>query len=541
MHPSRARAARKPAPVVGIVLIAFWLLSLSCPRSAAADSRPRYVHWKTPERASAVPAPLAPIGDGDAGTSSDAGDGGFVNNGYIPWQGGPVITQLKVAAVFWGSAVDPNVVSDIQGFYQTLTTGSFMHYASEYATPNQTPGAYGTVVGAFTIQPTNTATVLTDSDIITELSQQIASAALPPNDANTVFMVHLPPGVSIDDPQVGKSCVAGGFCAYHKSGSGIIYSVLPDFSQGPCAPGPPNCTGCCGDKSPFDSLTAVASHELLEAVTDPMPTENAAWINPVVGGEIGDLCSYAKNGPAMYTSVYSRAGRQYTAQKGWSNHAYLQHFGVPNVGCVDYPTTLCCNDAQSNCLWLPNGTTTCPNPTGNSPSASTVPNGIVVTAPTLGGFGNATAAVTRRFVDRQPFPLGISDLLSAPALSPTILITSDTALVGASTACFAHVTDATEREIVQCVPQSPTFPCAELNGTTQQTASGPQCCVVLASVPSVDGTQICARFPVLGATVIELPGLPRWAVAMTSIVLVGLGTLAARRRVIRSWAWDDKS
>jgi hypothetical protein len=493
---------------------------------STAHARPRYVQWMTPEPASQAPAPQV---------SAAAGDGGFTNNGYVPWQGGPIIAQLKVAAVLWGDRVDAKVASDIGGFYDTLTTGSFMHFVSEYATPDQTPGAYGTVLGTFTIQPNNAASVLTDADILTELSQQIAGGALPANDMNTVYMVHLPPGVSIDDPKIGKSCVSGGFCGYHKSGNGIIYSVLPDTSQGGCAPGPANCTSCCGDRTPFESATLVASHELMESITDPLPTENLAWDN-VLAGEIADLCVYAKYGDSMYTTVYARSGRSYAAQKGFSNAAYVQHMGSA-VGCIDYPTTLCCNDAQGNCTWLANGASVCPDPTGDSSSASTVPNGIVVTAPTLGGFGDGTALVTRQVVDGPPFPLGITDLLQgaggSPVTSPTIAITSNTALVGASTACFAFVKDATQNSVVQCVPAGPAVPCDALGGSIQQGASGPQCCVDLHTQTSPDGTQLCARFPILGTTVTDLPALPGRAALLGGMLLVGLGTMAARRRLMR--------
>jgi hypothetical protein len=274
---------------------------------------------------------------------------------------------------------------------------------------------------------------------------------------------------------------------------------------------------------------------LAESITDPYPLENAAWVN-ALAGEVADLCVFAKYGHAAYTTVYARNGKAYTAQKSWSNYAFLQHFGTPATGCVDYPTTLCCNDAQSTCTWLGYGQQSCPNPTGSNPSASADPNGIVVTAPTLGGFGSGTATVTRQTVDRI-LPLGITNWLAPQGgtMSPTIFITSDTALVGASTACFAAITDATEKEIVQCVSMTPGLSCQELKGFVQDGPSGPQCCIPLPTAPSVDGTQVCARFPVLGTTVIDVPALPGNALALGSVLLLGLGTLGARKRIARSW------
>jgi hypothetical protein len=157
----------------------------------------------------------------------------------------------------------------------------------------------------------------------------------------------------------------------------------------------------------------------------------------------------------------------------------------------------------------------------------------VITAPTLGGFGDAGVTVTRQPI-HLPYPQGITDLLANPGgggvTSPTIDITSDTALVGASTACFAFVTDATQKGIVQCVPDTVSFPCSELKGKVQQTPNGPQCCFTLQTQRSIDGTQLCARFPVLGKTVIDLPALPRSAAALGGALLLGLGAFVARKR-----------
>jgi hypothetical protein len=532
MHASFERSALR---LFCTAFVAVWLFA---PRPA--EARPAYVHWMT-SQPTAAPPPTDSLDGGsdapaDADADADAGEGGGTHP-YIPDQGGPVITQVNVAAVFWSNRVDPTVVAKIGGLYATLVSGSFMHLVSEYSTPTQTIGSYGTVAGTFTITPNNTNTTLTDADIYTELAQQIAAGNLPPADANTVFMVHLPPGVGINDPRIGVSCVPNGFCAYHKSNGPIIYGLIPDFSLGGCAPGPPGCTQCCGDRTAFENVSMVSSHELMEAVTDPKPFDQPAWIN-VLAGEIGDLCNFSAHGESAFTTVVARDGTIYQGQKGFSNAAYLAHMGTP-VGCVDYPTTLCCNDAQTNCTWLANGSTVCPNPTGNNPDAYVVPNGIVLTAPTVGGFGSATMTVTRKSINSyNAFPLGITDFIgpAAGVTSPTMNVMTDVVQLGDANACFAFVTNVTQHGITQCLPEDPAVSCTKSGQHIENTPSGPLCCTRLNSQPSPDGQQLCAGVSRLDPPppAMHIPAIPSPAIALCAALLLGLGAAIARKRAARS-------
>ena len=116
-------------------------------------------------------------------------------------------------------------------------------------------------------------------------------------------MINFPPGVKITI-QGGSSCVSGGFCAYHSTiatSPNSYYGVLPDQSPG---------SGCdlgCGHAAAmFDNYSSVASHELIEAVTDPgvgLATSFGpplAWYDPQSGdGEIGDICNASQ---ATFTS-----------------------------------------------------------------------------------------------------------------------------------------------------------------------------------------------------------------------------------------------
>jgi hypothetical protein len=88
------------------------------------------------------------------------------------------------------------------------------------------------------------------------------------------------------------------FCGYHDAISKqIFYAVMPF----------PDCSGCSPNLSPFDAITVVASHELCEAITDPVPGQG--WYDSQ-NGEIGDICAWQ-----------TKTLGQYTVQKEWSNQA----------------------------------------------------------------------------------------------------------------------------------------------------------------------------------------------------------------------------
>jgi hypothetical protein len=133
--------------------------------------------------------------------------------------------------------------------------------------------------------------------------------------ATTVFLLYYPAGTTITlGPQGFPSCTTfGGFHddAPISGGRDVQYAVLP----------------LCTDRAPtaFDALTAVTSHELAEAATDPRPTTNGAYadVDPAFvawsisgfGGEVGDMCE------ARASSFFFPADVGYRVQRSWSNAA----------------------------------------------------------------------------------------------------------------------------------------------------------------------------------------------------------------------------
>jgi len=259
---------------------------------------------------------------------------------HLGYYGGPVVSNLQVVVVFWGSGVRSVVTGGIAGFFQNITNSTYFDLLSEYATTvpavgggagtNQSIGR-GTYGGSFTIAPSichTTPCTVTDPDVQAELLSQIKRAHLPTpaldasGNVNTLYMIYFPPGVTI---QLGNSSSCVVFCAYHgTTGStfnskNLAYGVMPDF--GPTT----GCSSGCGAGSEFQNITSVSSHEMAETVTDVdvgLATAFApplAWYDPNGndkdgGGEIGDIC----NGQQ---SAVTTPGGTYTVQQIWSNQA----------------------------------------------------------------------------------------------------------------------------------------------------------------------------------------------------------------------------
>jgi hypothetical protein len=242
------------------------------------------------------------------GQGSEASKGATktATTAHLNYYGGPVIKNVKVALVLWGDNVQ--YATKLPAFYQWIVQSPYLAWQSEYNTtsPKQSIGL-GSYLGSFTDPSPPSSTSITNADIQTELQKLIEDGTVPQNDANTLYMFHFPPGVSIDLDGSG-SCEV--FCAYHntmKIGSDMVYyGVMPD-QGGACA------GGCGGDADQFNNLTSVSSHEFSEAVTDPgvgLATGNAAplaWYDQT-NGENGDIC-------VAEESVI----QGFTVQKLWSN------------------------------------------------------------------------------------------------------------------------------------------------------------------------------------------------------------------------------
>jgi hypothetical protein len=233
--------------------------------------------------------------------SSEGSNGALITasapaGAHLTYYGGPVLSNVKVYTIFWNSSV-PSQAS-LNSFYSTITSSAYFDWLTEYNTPTQTIG-HGSLGGSVVDTGAPAGTNISDAQIQAEISRLISAGQLPANDGNNLYMVHFPAGISITQG-TSKSCVQ--FCAYHgtyvRGGKNAYYGVIPDLSGG-CASG-------CGSNTKLNNTTSVASHELIEAVTDAavgLATNLAAplaWYDNT-NGEIGDICNGQQGSVAGFT------------------------------------------------------------------------------------------------------------------------------------------------------------------------------------------------------------------------------------------------
>jgi hypothetical protein len=155
------------------------------------------------------------------------------------------------------------------------------------------------------------------SRTIVAFTAQISAGTLPAPTDDIVYMVHFPSGKTITSHDGSQSCVA--FCSYHdtfKIGSqDVYYAALPDLTTGGCS------TRCGTASTTFQNQTMVASHELIESITDPEvglgsltnPGPPLAWFDGSDEMEIADLCV------GELATFVGGDSNTYTIQKEFSN------------------------------------------------------------------------------------------------------------------------------------------------------------------------------------------------------------------------------
>lgn len=218
---------------------------------------------------------------------------------HLTYRNGPLISAVEVFTIFWGSAWTqaPNdqLRANVNAFFGYILTSALIDQLAEYSVPHFqiTKGRY---TGTVTLTAPPLGSSVSDTAIRHMLQQEISANPLVPHPTpNTLYYVYLPPGTRVVQ---GGSASCLGFCGYHNDISGgIYYAVMPY----------PGCGGCTGGLSVLEALTSTSSHELCEAITDPIP--GRGWYDDVTG-EIGDICAWKTKKVGLYT-----------VQLEWSNTA----------------------------------------------------------------------------------------------------------------------------------------------------------------------------------------------------------------------------
>ncbi len=215
----------------------------------------------------------------------------------LVYGGGPLLTNVEVFVIYWGTQFSTGALkaypAKIDAFFDTILTSSLMDQMKEYSVKGKEIG-HGRRVGSIVITKNAPTGHITDSQIRKQLLDWIDNhPSFPKRTKNTLYFIYFEHGVAVS---MGGSRSCSSFCGYHDAiRSKTFYAVMPF----------PGCSGCLGDMNAFDALCGTSSHELCEAVTDPIP--GAGWYDPIYG-EIGDICAW------RFKKV-----KGYTVQLEWSN------------------------------------------------------------------------------------------------------------------------------------------------------------------------------------------------------------------------------
>jgi hypothetical protein len=246
----------------------------------------------------------------------------------MQYNGGPVEAGgSHNYLIFWeptGSTVASNYNATLQQFFGDIGGSSLYGVAAQYYQTvngaNQNIANSATLGGAWTDTTAYPSGSLQDSQVQSEVAKAIQTNGWPTGNGNEYF-VYLSKGES---ECMGTTCSFSTFCAYHgtfSSGTAtVLYAAMPYAGT--------DLSGCgiqTGGGTPngadTDAEISIASHELMETVTDPQLN---AWFD-ATGAEIGDKCAYtygATNADGSDITINSHA---YIVQEEFSNS---------NLGCA---------------------------------------------------------------------------------------------------------------------------------------------------------------------------------------------------------------
>jgi hypothetical protein len=209
----------------------------------------------------------------------------------VQYFGGNLLPHVEAQALYLGnewSAVpaDAAQTATTDAFLKDLTGGAYMQALSQagygVSTGTASPGAVDNT-------PLTPGGTITDATIQAGIQADINKGLLQAPDANRLYVVYVEPNVAVS-LGAGQGSTQQGVLGYHGAFAGhdaagnpatVRYAVV-------AYPGGTAHNSSLGTAA-IDQLTAVTSHELAEAVTDPdINFGRLGWYDPR-RGEIGDI------------------------------------------------------------------------------------------------------------------------------------------------------------------------------------------------------------------------------------------------------------
>ena len=264
----------------------------------------------------------------------------------LVYLGGPIMQRAKLYAIFWIPAALQNGGSTgMPVAYQNLQTRLLADYTANGIDNNNTQ--YYEIIGAtktyiqnaagvglasglagFTVDnapypasgcsdPATPGNCITDAQVQAEIQRVMALKGWT-SGPNKLFLLYTSSGEGSCFDSAGTSCAYTQYCAYHSfigTSPPVIYANMPFGNLSVCqVSGTPSPNG----NAAADAVTDVASHEITEAITDPLLN---AWFDSS-GNEIGDICNfnYGANGWDAGAANQMWNGNFYEVQQEFDNH-----------------------------------------------------------------------------------------------------------------------------------------------------------------------------------------------------------------------------
>ncbi len=254
----------------------------------------------------------------------------------VSFFGGNLLSQVQAQALYLGnefsSAAASTEPATLDAFLKDVTGGAYLQ-ALQRAGYNVGPGS--AVAGGVDPTALTVGSTISDALIRTRLQADVTSGLLQAPNANTLYVVYVEPDVAVNLGN-GQGTTKQGILGYHTAfvganGAPIRYAVVvsPRGAAGNSVL--PEAT------TAIDQLTAVTSHELAEAVTDPDINSNVnngrlGWFDPR-RGEIGDI---EENNP----SAFVRLDGHLVQEVADRNDQLLSIFTTPPSNLIGTTTTL---------------------------------------------------------------------------------------------------------------------------------------------------------------------------------------------------------
>lgn len=218
--------------------------------------------------------------------------------GNLSDHGSPVVSNAGYMPIFYNAATASALQAGVDNFLNNFSgSNPGMQVVTQYsksgnaisATLNHVPDLVDNLAAPNRIS---------DSGIRSYLTGLFNGGRIVPA-TNVIYGVYLPQG-TVSTNGSARSCTS--YCGYHSSftynNKTILYAVLPYLT----------CSGCSlAGKTVVDMETIVTSHEIREAITDPVN----AWWESTSGYEADDKCAwhnlYQQTGGAWVQPEYSNA------------------------------------------------------------------------------------------------------------------------------------------------------------------------------------------------------------------------------------------